>query len=119
MNPITDAELNLIRKEAAAALDKSCQILRKVRTPVPSGGATLTPMPVATVMAGMSQPTAGQLQNYGYLIGDLAAHQVKMEVGAPALEKDLLVIEGQTLYVQKDLTPRSYPILLTLLVTEV
>lgn len=118
-NPISTAEIAAIRTEAALALDKTCVIQRKVRTPVASGGASTLPVPIATVMAGMSQPTASQLANYGYLIGSLSAWQLKMAVGTDVKEKDVLVIEGRTLYVQKVLTPRSYAVLLTLLVTEV
>ncbi len=119
MNPITTAELTSIQAEAAAALDKSCVIKRNVRTPIASGGASLTPTVIETVMAGMAQPTAGQLQNFNYLVGSKAAWQVKFSLTTTVLEQDELTIEGQNLSVVKLLSPRSIPILLTVLAVEV
>ncbi len=67
----------------------------------------------------MSQPTASQLQNFDYLIGSMAVWQVKLPIGTPVEELDHLIIAGQTLEVVKDLTPRSYPALITVLASEV
>lgn len=120
MLAISAAELTSIRAEAeAAALDKSCVIKRNVRAPEPQGGASLTPTVIETVMAGMAQPTAGQLTNYGYLVGDKAAWQVKFSLSTTVLEQDELTIEGQNLSVVKLLSPRSIPVLLTVLAVEV
>ncbi|SRR5579872_4667057 len=120
MLAISTAELTTIRAEAeAAALDKSCVINRNVRTPEPQGGGTLVPTDIETVMAGMAQPTAGQLQNFDYLVGDKAAWQVKFSLTTTVLEQDILTIEGQNLRVVKLLSPRSIPILLTVLAVEV
>lgn len=120
MLPVSAAELASIQADAAAAAcDQSCTIKRNVRTPEPGGGATTTLTTIATVNAGMAEPTAGQLTNYGYLIGSLAAWQVKFPVGTNVQEQDQLVIAGQQLNVVKILAPRSYPALLTVLATEV
>jgi hypothetical protein len=119
MNPVSTAELTAIQAEAAnAACDLSCAIQRTTRTRGPQGGATPTFSTLYTVNAGMSEPTAGQLANYDFMIGDLATWQVKFAVGTDVKEQDRLVIAGQTLTVKKILAPRSYPTLLTCLASE-
>lgn len=121
MLPVSATELAQIQADAAAAAcDQACVIKRSSRTPEPQGGATLTWNVISPedLLAGMAQPTAGQLQNYGYLVGSLAAWQVKLPIGTNVQEKDQLFIAGQTLSVVKDLTPRSYAALITVLATE-
>lgn len=121
MLPVSATELAQIQTDAAALLDKSCVIQRATRTPEPQGGATLVwnTISLPGLLVGMSQPTAGQLQNFGYLVGSLAAWQVKLPLGTDVLEQDHLLIAGDTLEVVKDLTPRSYAALITVLATEV
>lgn len=125
MLPISAAELAQIQADAAAAAcDQVCTIQRATRTPLPSGGAsvawgTVLQHGATTVNAGMAEPTAGQLANYGYLVGSLAAWQLKFPVGTDVLEKDQAIIAGQTLNVVKILNPRSYPALITVLAAEV
>lgn len=117
---IPASELAAIQAEAArVACDLSCTIERLTRTPESQGGATVGYSNVVTVNAGMAQPTAGQLQNYEYIIGSLAAWQVKFPIGTDVRHGDLLSIAGQALKVQVILNPRSYPALLTVLATEV
>lgn len=115
-------ELALIQSDlAAVVLDKSCAIRRATSTPDAWGtnSETLTVISDPDLMCGMSQPSAGQLANYDYLIGSLSAWQVKFPVGTDVAEQDLLDIEGQTLTVQVLLDLHSYPGLLTVLATEV
>ena len=122
MNPISTQELLSIQQDTArAACDQPCVIQRAVRTPRPSGGASTTMETVSPngLLAGMSEPTAGQLQNYGYLVANLAAWQVKFPIGTDVKHGDQLVIGGQTLEVHVILNPRSYPALLTVLAAEV
>jgi hypothetical protein len=120
MLAISANELADIQAEAAAAAcDLSCVIKRGTRTPVASGGASVAFNPIATVNAGMTQPTAGQLQNYNYIIADKSAWMVKFAIGTDVKEKDQLVIGGLTMTVAKVLNPRSYPTLITALATEV
>lgn len=122
MLPVSAAELASIQADAAAAAcDQACTIKRLVRTPEAQGGATTTLTTVSPngLLAGMAEPTAGQLTNYGYLIGSLAAWQVKFPVSTSVQEQDQLFIAGQQLNVVKILSPRSYPGLLTVLATEV
>lgn len=116
-------ELAQIRTDAAAAaLDLSCTIQRKTLTRDGSGQATETWNTVATINAGMTEPTGGQLQNYNYLIEDLATWMVKLPYGTNVQAQDRLLITGQlgqqTLVVQVVLEPRSYAALLTVLASE-
>jgi hypothetical protein len=112
-------ELAAIQAAAAAILDLSCVVERKTLTPDGQGGSTEAWNPVAAVKVGMAQPTAGQLQNYDYLIGSLAAWQVKFPVGTDVRHQDHLIVGGQTLVVQVIMNPRSYAALLTVLASEV
>ena len=128
MLPVSVAELASIQADAVAAVcDKTCQIYRDLTptTPDKYGGSTSSPTNTAnytlmhTTVAGMAQPTAGELQNYDYIIGDKAAWTVHLPVGTDVLERDHLVIEGQTLEVHILLTPQSYPALLSVLTAEI
>ena len=118
--PLDPLELAQIQVDAALqACDIPCTVQRATTTDEPQGGKTQAWTTVATCLAGMSQPSAGQLQNFDYLVGSLAAWQVKLPIGTNVQEKDQLIIAGQTLNVVKLLNPRSYPALLTVLATEV
>ena len=120
MNPISAAELASIQSDvAAAACDKTCAIQRKTRTPDGMGQATETYATIATVKAGMAQPSQQLLQNYDYLIAALSAWLVKFPVGTTTQPQDRLLIDGQTLEVHVVLEPRSYQALLTVLAAEV
>lgn len=78
---------------------------------------------VEDTVCGMSEPSAGQLQNYDFLIGSLAAWQVKLPYGTNIQHYDHLLVTGeqtqQTLEVQVILEPRSYASLLTVLASEI
>ncbi len=117
---ISASELARIQADAvAAACDKSCVIQRKTVTPDGYGTGTEVFATIATVSAGMTQPTGTQLQNYDFLIGSLKAWQIKFPIGTDVKHQDHLVISGQTLVVQVILDPRSYPALLTVLASEI
>lgn len=114
------SELAQIRTDAAAAAcDKTCQIYR----PTITHGTTAEAIPsytlLSTTTAGMTQPSAGLLQNYDFLIGSLAAWQVKLPYGTDVQHRDRLVIDGETLEVQVVLIPRSYEALRTVIASEV
>lgn len=116
-------ELALIQADAVAATcSLSCTIQRKTITKDTLGQATESWSTVTTCLVGMSQPTAGMLQNYNFMIEDLAAWQVKFPVGTNVAVQDHLLITGQfsqqTLVVQVILEPRSYPALLTVIAAE-
>lgn len=118
---LSAAELAQIQSDAAsAACDQTC-VISRATTQTPDGYGTKAPTytDIVTTVAGLSQPTAGQLQNYDFKIGSLAAWQVKLPIGTNVQEGDLLLIGGQTLKVHVLLNPRSYPALLTVLAAEV
>lgn len=122
MNVLSTAEITQMQSIAQAALDLPCTIQRVTSYTVLSSGGR---QPIRTVvspvglLAGMAQPTAGQLQNFEYMIGSKAAWQVKFPVGTSVLELDWLFINGEKLEVAKVLTPRSLAVLLTILAVEV
>lgn len=124
MLPISASELLQIRSDAvAAACSLPCTIQRKTITADGMGQSTETWATVTTVTAGMTEPTAGQLANFDYLIGSLATWQVKLPYGTNVKTQDHLLITGQftqqTLVVQVVLEPRSYAALLTVIASEV
>ena len=120
MLPVSAAELASIQSDvAAAALDKTCQIQRLSSTTpnsrgVPSGSYST----IATVNAGMTQPSSTHLENYAYAIEALATWLVRFPVGTDVKASDHLLIAGQTLDVQVILDPHSYPGLLPVLASE-
>jgi hypothetical protein len=71
------------------------------------------------VNGSLSQPTGTQLQNYDYLIGALAAWQVRVPVGTSVQATDQLHVGGQVLEVQIVLQPQTYQGAIRLLATEV
>ena len=113
------AELAAIQAAASAILDLPCTVERKVLTPDGQGGATEVWNPVWSGRVGMAQPTAGQLANYDYLIGDLATWRVKLPFNTDVRYQDHLIVTGETLVVQVILQPQSYSALLTVLASEV
>jgi hypothetical protein len=122
MNPITACELALMRADVTNAVcDQSCVIQRASRTINAQGGASVTWSTISPdgLLVGMAEPTAGQLQNYGYLVASLAAWRVQFSYGTDVMHGDRLLINGQTLTVQVDLSPQSYNTLTTVLATEV
>lgn len=121
MKPISAAELTAIRANAAAVVcDQDCVIQRATSTPDAYGTETeSSPTTIATTVAGMSTPTAGQVQAYASKIGALKAWQVQLPYGTDVREEDLLLIAGHTLTVQADLSPQSYNSLATVLAVEV
>lgn len=123
MNTVSSVELASIQADAsAAACDKACVIQRATSYTLDTQGGkqpNYTAISPDDLLAGMAEPTAGQLTNYGYIIGSKAAWQIKLPVGTDVQENDHLIIAGQTLNVVKILSPRSYQALITLLAAEV
>ncbi len=120
MLAVSASELAAIQAEAASTLDQSCDIYPHVAGSDSYGSPVNSwPTKSATVACSMSQPTAGQLANYDYVIGDKAAWQVKFPVGTALNHQDHLVIDGETLEVHVLLQPRSYQALLTVIAVEI
>lgn len=117
---ISASEMAQIRADVAnVACDLPCTVQRKTTTNDGMGGTSETWATVATCKAAMKQPTVGQLQNYDYLIGDLATWVVQVPFGTGVQRLDHLLISGETLVVQVELTPRSYSAMDTYLATEI
>jgi hypothetical protein len=125
MNSVSASELASIQAAAASVLDLPCIIQRKITTTFDGMGTssdiytTIAPLQGQTLFAGMAQPNGGQLANYAFIIGSLAAWQVKLPIGTDVQVLDQLIVAGQKMEVQVDLTPRSYPSLMTILASEV
>lgn len=113
---VSAQELASIQADAVAATcDQPCVIQRATIASDGAGQETETYNTIATTVAGVAEPTAGQLANYDAEIGDLEAVQVKLPVNTDVKAQDHLIIGGQTLEVHIPLTPRSYPSLLTVI----
>jgi len=122
MMPVSPYELASMQADAVAAVcDKPCAIMRKVAPGRDIYGhqTQSSYQQIAETMCGVAEPTATHLQNYDYVIGSLAAWQVKLPVGTDIAHQDRIVVEGQTLEVHVLLNPRSYAGLLTVLAAEV
>ena len=115
-------ELAQIQADAAfVACDQPAVIQEKVTTKDAYGSETeswVTTSP-SDLLVGMAEPTSGQLENYAYIIGDLAAWRVKIPICTSVNLQNRIIVGGNTMVVQVDLTPRSYAALLTVLATEV
>lgn len=120
MNPVSSAELAQIQSDLVAAVcDKTCVVQAPSSVAADGyGSKSKTYSTVATTAAGMAQPTAGELQNYAYVIEDKAAWKVHLPVATVVAPQYHLLIEGQTLEVHILLTPQSYPGLLDVIAAE-
>ncbi|HLZ64389.1 MAG TPA: hypothetical protein VKR06_46255 [Ktedonosporobacter sp.] len=117
---LATAEIASIRADAAAVTcSQPCTIQRKATTRDAFGTETEIWATVATCLVGLAEPTAGQLTNYAFLIGSLAAWKVQLPYGTNVQRQDHLLIAGKTLVAQVDLSPQSYNMLSTMLCTEI
>lgn len=118
---ISPAELAAMQATATAAMDLTITISRAALARTALGGQSETFANVATVAGNLAQPTAGQLQNYDYLIGALSAWQVRVPAGTDVRPNDQLTVSGLAvpLRVQVILQPQSYQTATRLLATEI
>lgn len=122
MLPVSTDELGSIRADVADAVcDLPCVIQRKVLTKDAYGSATESLVVVSPddLLAGMKEPTAGQMQMYASKLGSLGSWQVQFAYGTDVRVNDLLLIAGHTMTVQVDYSPQSYNTLTTVLASEV
>lgn len=121
MPTLTSAELAQMQADVAATtFDQTFTIKRPVRTNDGTGHYSKSETQIATgVLGSIAQPSAGQMANYGYKIGSLAAWQVRLPVGTNVQENDLLIVGSQTLKVQVVMEPMSREIAMHLLASEV
>lgn len=127
MIPVSADEMAAIQAEAVSAVcDKTCQIYRDLTPTTPDiyGSSSSSPSNtasytlIATTVAGMSQPSAGELTNYAFEIEDKAAWTIHLPLGTDVTHRDHLVIEGQTLEVHVLLNPRSYEVFHSVIAAE-
>jgi hypothetical protein len=118
---ISPAELAAMQAVAASAMDVSIQIQRATNARTAMGGTSESyANHGAPVKGNLAQPTAGQLQNYDFLIGALATWQVRLPAGTDVLVNDLLIVAGvPAMRVQVVLDPQSYQTARRVLATEI
>jgi len=117
---ISAAQLAALQATANTAMDETITIKRNTGgVSDGAGGKSEVLTVIATVSGNLAQPTAGQLQNYDYLIGSLSAWQVRMPVGTNVQEGDVLTLGSQKLRVQVILQPQSYQTSMRLLAAEI
>ena len=105
---ISAAQLAAMQASANAALDLSVAIYRRAPSQDAEGNVSTNYALHATVSGNLAQPTAGQLANYGYAIGDVNAWMVRVPVGTDIKIGDQLRVNGYNLEVQVVLQPQSY-----------
>ena len=119
---LSSTQLTALQAVATASLDQTCQIQRKAPARDAYGSESDGyANHGAAVACNLAQPTSGQMQNYDYLIGNLATWQVRLPYGTDVQRDDQLVISGAglTLRVQAVLGPHSYPVCVHVLASEV
>lgn len=118
---ISATELAAMQAVATAALDliAGCQIQSATTADDGYGHAVKTWATVATVAAGMAKPSSQVMQQYAARIGALASWVVSLPYGTAVAADNQLLIAGQTLRVQADLTSASYPVVTQVLATEI
>ena len=118
---ISAQELSQLQADLQAQVcDKTCIIQRETSsTPDGIGSSAPTFTAITTTVAGVTLPTANDLQNFAFEIGDKATFKVHVPYGTNVKALDHLLIESQTLEVHILLDPHSVPGLLPLLVVEI
>lgn len=117
---VPSATLAVIRAQAAAALDiSSCAVQYATNTADGYGHQSVTWTTRATVNASMRRPSAALMQVYAARIGTLAQWVVRLPYGTVCDHGDRLLINGQTLTVEADLSISSYSTAKVVLCAEV
>jgi len=107
---LSNCEITSISDALAGTRDLPCDIQRdsnKVQGSLgyEAGDGYQT---IAHVNVGMALPSANVLSTYANQIGAQATWQVRFPLGQDVQQDDHLIVAGQTLTVQVDLTPRSF-----------
>lgn len=116
---ISIAELAAMQATSNSAGDLSIAITRPALTQDGEGNVSKTFNAVTTVQGNLAQPTASQLNNYGYAIADVAAWMVRVPVGTDIRIGDRLTVNSMNLEVQIILVPQSYQASTRVLAAEV
>lgn len=115
---IPDAELAQLRADAQSGFDTSATIQRATVGSA-YGYATQTWNTVASVLTGLSKPSARIQALYAARIGSLDSWTVRLPYGTDVRQNDRILAAGQTLAVQADLSVSSYSACVSVLATEV
>lgn len=117
---LSASDLAAIQAVATSSLDISgAQVQRATTADDGYGHAVKTWATIATVAAGMAKPSARIMAEYAAKIGTLASWVVSLPYGTDVRSDDQIVLAGQTVRVQADLTSSSYPTLTQVLATEI
>lgn len=117
---ISSAELAAMQAVANSAMDVTLTQKRNTPTQGPTKNVIDSYATVATLTGNLAQPTAGMLANYNYRVADQAAWLVRLPYGTDIRAGDRLVTpDGQVLDVQVILAPKSYPIDMQCIASEV
>jgi hypothetical protein len=117
---ITASELTQLQATVSGSMDVSYTLKRAVYSADTYGQQSVSSYTtVSTGNCTMAQPTAGQMQNYAFVIGSLDAWQIRLPYGVTAQRGDHLIIGGKTLVVQALMDLRSRQLAVHLLATVV
>lgn len=116
---IPAAEMAALQAVAASSLDIAGALVQRA-TPASDGAGhqTLTWATIATVAAGLAKPSAAIMREYAARIGTLESWVVSLPYGTDCQEGDRVLVSGQTLTVQADVSISSYSTLKQVLATE-
>lgn len=116
---IPDAEMAQLRADVTPVFDTSATIQRATLGSDGYGNPTETWNTVASVLAGLSKPSARIQALYAARIGSLDSWTVRLPYGTDVKQNDRILVAGQTLSVQADLSVSSYSTCYSVLATEV
>lgn len=105
---ISPTELAAMQATSNSAMDLSIGIWRPTLSQDGQGTVSKSFALHATVNGNLAQPTAGQLENYGYAIADKNAWMVRVPTGTDIKIGDQLRAGAYNLEVQIVLQPQSY-----------
>ena len=115
-------QLTAAQRFAATTLDLVAQTTRNTASGTTDawGHANETWTTInASVACGMSDPSPMQMQKYATLIGSARAWKVSFPWGTDLKRDDRVIVLGQTLRVQVDISIGSYSTLTQVLATEI
>jgi len=117
---LSAAQLAAFRAASTRVLDMTADIQRNTPGADGYGHQTASWAAVATgVACGLNKPSAALLQAYAAKLGALQSWLVSLPYGTTISEGDRVIVGGQTLLVQADVSLSSYSTLVQVLASEV
>lgn len=120
---IPASELAALQAAVNASLDTPCLVQRKSPVKDGYGSASDGFATTTTTTCAITQPSLQVMQNYAYLIGNLASWQVRLPVGTDVRRDDQLIVGSgatqQTVRVQAVLDLKSRALGLHVLASEI